>query len=44
VPTGVVEEIPEVASGIDENYVKGVAKLDSHLIIILDLNRSQLLF
>ncbi len=40
VPAGVVEEIPEEATGIDENYIKGVGKLDNHLIIILDLNRS----
>ena len=43
VPAGVVEEIPEEATSIDENYIKGVGKLDSHLIIILDLNRSLLL-
>ena len=43
VPTGVVEEMPEEAMSVDENYIKGVGKLDSRLIIILDLNRSLLL-
>lgn len=43
VPVGVVEEMPEEAVGVDENYIKGVGKLDSRLIIILDLNKSLLL-
>lgn len=42
VPVGVVEEMPEEAVSVDENYIKGVGKLDSRLIIILDLNRSLL--
>lgn len=40
VPLGVVEEMPEEATNVDENYIKGVGKLDSRLIIILDLSRS----
>lgn len=43
VPTGVVEELPEEATSVDANFIKGVGKLDSRLIIILDLNRSLLL-
>jgi len=43
VPLGVVEEMPEEANSVDENYIKGVGKLDSRLIIILDLNKSLLL-
>ena len=43
VPAEVVEEMPEEAINIDENYIKGVGKLDSRLIIILDLNRSLLM-
>ncbi|MBK5276866.1 MAG: chemotaxis protein CheW [Desulfuromonadales bacterium] len=43
VPLGVVEEMPEEAINVDENYIKGVGKLDSRLIIILDLNKSLLL-
>jgi purine-binding chemotaxis protein CheW len=42
VPVGVVEEMPDEAINVDENYIKGVGKLDSRLIIILDLNRSLL--
>lgn len=36
----VIEEIPEEAISVDQNYIKGVGKLDGRLIIILDLNRS----
>ncbi len=43
IPSGVVEEMPEEATSVDENYIKGVGKLDSRLVIILDLNRSLLL-
>jgi purine-binding chemotaxis protein CheW len=43
VPSGVVEEMPEEATSIDENYIRGVGKLDNRLIIILDLNRALLL-
>lgn len=43
VPAGVVEELPEEATTIDDNYIKGVGKLDNRLVIILDLNRSLLL-
>ncbi|MCM2357081.1 MAG: chemotaxis protein CheW [Geobacteraceae bacterium] len=39
----IVEEIPAEATSMDENYIKGVGKLDDRLIIILDLNRSLLL-
>jgi purine-binding chemotaxis protein CheW len=40
---GVVEEMPEEAVSIDENFIKGVGKLDGRLIVILDLNRTLLL-
>jgi len=43
VPAGVVEEMPEEATSVDENFIKGVGKLESRLIIILDLNKSLLL-
>jgi len=43
VPAGVVEEMPEEATGVDENYIKGIGKLDNRLIIILDLHRSLLI-
>lgn len=42
VPAGVVEEMPDEAMSVDENYIRGVGKLDNRLIIILDLNRSLL--
>ena len=43
VPLSVVEEMPEEATSVDANFIRGVGKLDSRLIIILDLNRSLLL-
>jgi purine-binding chemotaxis protein CheW len=39
VPAEVVETLPEEATSVDENYISGVGKLDSRLIIMLDLNR-----
>jgi purine-binding chemotaxis protein CheW len=42
IPAGVVEEMPEEATNAVENFIKGVGKLDSRLIIILDLNLSLL--
>lgn len=41
--SAVIEDIPEEATSLDENYIKGIGKLDNRLIIILDLNRSLLL-
>jgi purine-binding chemotaxis protein CheW len=38
-----IEDIPEEAIALDENYIQGVGKLEQQLIIILDLNRSLLL-
>lgn len=43
VPSTIVEVIPEEATSLDENFIQGVGKLESRLIIILDLNRSLLL-
>lgn len=43
VPAGVIEEMPEEATSVDENFIKGVGKLENRLVIILDLNRSLLL-
>lgn len=42
IPSAVIEDLPEEATSLDENYIKGVGKLESRLIIILDLNRSLL--
>lgn len=41
-PAGVIEEVPTEAMVGEENFIKGVGKLDSRLIIILDLTRSLL--
>lgn len=43
IPSGVVEEMPEEATSVDENFIKGVGKLENRLVIILDLNKSLLL-
>jgi purine-binding chemotaxis protein CheW len=41
--SSVIEDMPEEAIAVDENYIKGVGKLDNRLIIILDLKRSLLM-
>jgi purine-binding chemotaxis protein CheW len=43
ISAGVVETLPEEATTLNENYIKGVGKLDNRLIIILNLNNSLLL-
>jgi purine-binding chemotaxis protein CheW len=43
VSSSIIEEMPEEAITLDQNYIKGVGKLEGRLIIILDLNRSLLL-
>lgn len=40
IPVASVEAMPDEATKLDENYIKGVGKLGRRLIIILDLNRS----
>ena len=40
VPAAIVEEIPEEATTLAENFIKGIGKLENRLIIILDLNNS----
>jgi len=42
VPSGIVEDLPEEASSLDDHFIKGIGKLDDRLIIILDLNNSLL--
>ena len=37
IPADAVEPAPELASGIDEEYIRGVGKLDDRLLILLDL-------
>jgi purine-binding chemotaxis protein CheW len=39
----IVEDLPEEATSLDENFIKGVGKLENRLIVILDLNSSLLL-
>jgi purine-binding chemotaxis protein CheW len=37
VPNDAVEQTPEVASGYDTSYLRGIAKLGERLVILLDL-------
>ncbi|HVA37785.1 MAG TPA: chemotaxis protein CheW [Candidatus Dormibacteraeota bacterium] len=39
VPAEQVEEAPEMISGVETEYIRGVGKLDERLIIMLDLQR-----
>ena len=38
-PSDAVEPAPDLASGIDEEYIRGVGKLDNRLLILLDIDR-----
>lgn len=42
ISSAIVDSMPEEATSVNENFIKGVGKLDSRLIIILDLNQSLL--
>ncbi|UQD51726.1 chemotaxis protein CheW [Bacillus methanolicus] len=39
IPANSIEPPPEVVGGLDEDYIKGVAKIDKRLLILLDLGR-----
>ena len=38
-PLSTIEPAPEVVTGINSEYIKGVAKLEDHLLIFLDLSK-----
>src|SRR6266702_5339588 len=40
VPSAIVEDIPEEATTLADNFINGIGKLENRLIIILDLNNS----
>jgi purine-binding chemotaxis protein CheW len=42
VPAEAVENIPEEATTIEDDYIQGIGKLNNRLIIMLDLNQSLL--
>ena len=37
VPEGAVEAAPAIASSVDSSFIRGIAKLDQRLVILLDL-------
>lgn len=39
IQSNTVEPPPPVVSGIESEYIKGVGKLDNHLLILLDLDK-----
>jgi purine-binding chemotaxis protein CheW len=39
VPVATIEGAPEEVGSIDSNYIRGVAKLEKRLIILMDLNK-----
>jgi purine-binding chemotaxis protein CheW len=39
IPTEQIEEAPEMISGVDTEYIRGVGKVEDRLIIMLDLGR-----
>ena len=38
-PLEQIEEAPDMISGVDTEYIRGVGKLDERLIILLDLGK-----
>ena len=38
-PADTIEPAPEIAAGVNSEYIKGVAKLDDRLLIFLDLSK-----
>jgi purine-binding chemotaxis protein CheW len=38
-PVEQIEDAPEMISGIDTEYIRGVGKIEDRLIIMLDLSR-----
>lgn len=38
-PANTIEPPPEIVTGINSEYIKGVAKLDDRLLIFLDLSK-----
>jgi purine-binding chemotaxis protein CheW len=38
-PSSTIEPAPEIATGVNSEYIRGVAKLDDRLLIFLDLSR-----
>jgi len=42
ISSAVMEEMPDEATSVEHDYIRGVGKLDSRLIVVLDLKRSLL--
>ncbi|MEK7775215.1 MAG: chemotaxis protein CheW [Candidatus Zixiibacteriota bacterium] len=38
-PSSTIEPAPEIATGVNSEYIRGVAKLDDRLLIFLDLSK-----
>jgi len=38
-PTNTIEPPPEIVTGVDSQFIRGVAKLDDRLLIFLDLSK-----
>ncbi len=39
IPSGIVEPAPQMASDISDEFIKGIAKLDKRLVILIDIDR-----
>ena len=39
IPSGAIEQVPDLVSGIDSEYIMGVGKLQSRLLILIDLGK-----
>ncbi len=39
IPSNIIEAPPEIVSGANKDFIKGVGKLEENLLILLDLNK-----
>ena len=39
IPPDIMEPAPEIASSISREFIKGIAKLDERLVILIDIDR-----
>ncbi|NOZ68081.1 MAG: chemotaxis protein CheW [Deferribacteres bacterium] len=39
IPADIVEPPPQISSGLNSRFIKGIAKLDNRLIILIDINK-----
>jgi len=39
IPSGIIEPAPQIASDINDEFIKGIAKLEDRPVILIDIDR-----